>query len=91
MAVVAKVVLKGVTVEQYRAMSQRINAQLTDGPEGAISHLCYGSDGDLTIVDVWEDEAACRKFLALIGPIAEEQGRQIPEPEFYEVFSQVGT
>ena len=46
---------------------------------------------DLTVIDVWENEAACQKFLALVKPLAAEIGISLPQPEFYEVFSRPGT
>ena len=91
MSVASRVTLEGTTVAQYRALGQKINTDIPGGPEGAVSHLCYGKDGDLTVLDVWENEAACQKFLELVKPLAEEIGISLPQPEFYEVFSRPGT
>ena len=77
MAIVVSMHAHGMTVDQYRALGQRINDEFTDGPTGALSHLCFGRDGDLNIVDVWEDEAACRKFMAAVEPIAKELGIEL--------------
>ena len=87
MAVAVHVKLNGVSVEQYRTLGQRINEVLPDGPAGAVSHLCFGKDGALQIVDVWEDKAAFEMFMAVARPIAESLDLELPDPEYHAVVS----
>ena len=61
MAVVAHVVLPGVTKEQYDQVREAVG-WLAEPPVGGISHLTWWEGRDCHNVDAWESEEAFNKF-----------------------------
>jgi hypothetical protein len=61
MAVVAHVVLPGVTKEQYDQVREAVG-WLGEPPAGGISHLTWWEGGDCHNVDAWESEQAFNQF-----------------------------
>jgi len=61
MTVIAHVVLRGVTEEQYDAVRER-TGWLRRTPFGGHAHLTWWQDGDCHNVDAWETEAALLSF-----------------------------
>lgn len=91
MAVIAHVVLRGVSREQYDAVREEVG-WLERAPDGGHAHLTWWEGDDCHNVDAWESEAAFGAFgehrlrpaMALLG-IA-----QAPEVTFHpahEVFA----
>ena len=84
MAVVAHVVLRGVTPEQYDRV--RAEAQwLERTPEGGMAHLTWWDGGDCHNMDAWESEAAFGAFgeTRLAPAMARAGVAARPEVTFY--------
>jgi len=80
MAVVAHVVLPGVTKEQYDQVRGAVG-WLTETPVGGISHLTWWEGADCHNVDAWESEEAFSKFgEERLGPGMAKVGVQV-EPQ----------
>ena len=91
MAVVAHVVLRGVTKEQYDQVRE-IAGWLDDHPTGGLSHLTWWEGGDCHNVDAWESEEAFGAFgETRLGPaMAKADVNVEPEVTFHaahEVFT----
>jgi hypothetical protein len=90
MAVIAHVVLRGVSPEQY----DRVRAEakwLEQVPDGGIAHVTWWEGGDCHNVDAWESEAAFGQFgETRLGPAMQRAGVDAqPEVTFHpahEVF-----
>ena len=61
MAVVAHVVLRGVSKEQYDQVRAEV-AWLERPPDGGISHVTWWEGDDCHNIDAWEREAAFEAF-----------------------------
>jgi hypothetical protein len=90
MAVVAHVILRGVSREQYDQVRAEVG-WLEEPPTGGISHLTWWEGADCHNVDSWETEQAFAAFGAeRLGPGMAKAGIQVePEVTFYpahEVF-----
>ncbi len=57
MAVVAHVILRGVSPEQYNQVRAEVG-WLERPPDGGISHVAWWEGGDNHNIDAWESEAA---------------------------------
>jgi len=80
MAVVAHVVLRGVTKEQYDQVRAEVG-WLEEPPVGGISHVTWWEGGDCHNVDAWESEEAFNNFGAeRLGPGMAKAGVQV-EPQ----------
>jgi hypothetical protein len=90
MAVVAHVVLAGVSRQQYDQVRAEVG-WLDEPPVGGISHLTWWEGGDCHNVDSWESEEACNDFgaerlgpgMARIGPDIEPQVTFHPAHEVF--------
>jgi hypothetical protein len=90
MAVVAHVVLPGVTKEDYDRVREVVG-WLEEPPVGGLSHLTWWENGDCHNVDAWESEAAFNEFgeqrlgpgMAKVGVQSEPQVMSYPAHEVY--------
>jgi predicted ester cyclase len=81
MAVIAEVLVRGVTREQYDAVQERVGA-LERLPDGALAHLTWFEDGDCHSVDAWESEEAFGAFATQqLGPALAAIGLADLQPE----------
>jgi len=53
--------------------------------DGIVHHTCFGEDGKLRVLDVWESLEKFQAFGAILGPILAEVGIDPGEPEVAEV------
>jgi hypothetical protein len=91
MAVVAHVILRGVSKEQYDQVRAEVG-WLKEPPVGGISHVTWWEGGDCYNVDSWDSEEAFNTFAAeRLGPGMAKAGVQAePQVTFhpaYEVFT----
>jgi len=61
MAVIAHVVLQGVTTDQYDAIRKECG-WLEQAPDGGIAHLSWWEGDTNHNIDAWDDEAAFARF-----------------------------
>ena len=84
MAVVAHVVLSGVTQEDYDRVREAVG-WLEEPPNGGLSHLAWWEGGDCHNLDAWESEEAFNEFgRSRLGPGMAKVGIQSePQVTFY--------
>ncbi len=88
MSVVVRHRLSGLTRQQYDEVSRRLEESGAWPPDGLQMHVCFGSDGDLRVSEIWDSEEQLRAMLDKILPVANDVGVQIAgEPEIFEVHS----
>jgi D-mannonate dehydratase len=80
--------LSGLTRQQYDEVSRRLEESGAWPPDGLQMHVCFGSDGNLRVSEIWDSEEQLRAMLDKILPVANDVGVQIAgEPEIFEVHS----
>jgi ketosteroid isomerase-like protein len=80
MAVIAEVILRGISAEQYDAVRER-TGWVEHVPDGGLAHLTWWEGQDCHNVDAWENEAAFSAFAEQrLGPVMAALGLDI-EPE----------
>ena len=88
-AVVMKVVMPDATAENYDAVMEALEWDITEKPPGFISHVAGPGPNGWTVIDVWETQAGLERFVesrlgaALAGAFAGEPP-QI-EPRFFPI------
>ena len=84
MAVIAHVILRGVTKEQYDQVRAETN-WVADRPAGGLAHLAWWEGGDNHNIDAWEDEQAFQRFgEERLGPAMARLGIDVaPEVTFH--------
>jgi hypothetical protein len=85
MAVIAHVVLPGVSKEQYDRVRAAAGC-LTKLPDGGLSHVTWWEGSDCHNIDSWESEAAFQTFGDnRLGPAMAQAGVQVqPQVTFHE-------
>ena len=74
------------TAEQYDAAVQFINERLgEEAPEGSEYHVCWGTDGNLKVSEIWESREAFAAYGEKLMPLLAEIGIDPGEPEVFEV------
>jgi hypothetical protein len=74
MASVMQMRWKGVTKDQYEQLRALVRWE-NDHPDGAIFHVAYFDDGDISVVDVWESPEHFQRFMdARLGPGVQQVG-----------------
>ena len=86
MAIVVRYTPVGVTAAQYDAINDRVQSTLDWMPEGLDHHLCFGTEGDLRVSEVWDSREQWQAWTEQLMPLLVDEGVQFAgEPEVFEV------
>jgi hypothetical protein len=81
----------GLTKAQYDATVERINAELGEAtPDGALVHVCFGTDGDLHVSEIWESREKWQAFGEKLMPILAAAGVDPGQPDVFDVHNSFG-
>jgi len=80
--------IPGMTREQYENSSKKISKgrgnKLADWPvKGVLAHMAGPMPKGWRVVDVWQSEAAFKRFGKVFGPIMKESGFPEVEPKIF--------
>jgi hypothetical protein len=87
MSIVVRYHPASLTAEKYDASTRQMEeAGLEWPPEGLDYHVCFGSDGNLMVSEIWDSREQCEAFGERLMPLLAEAGIEMAgEPEFFEV------
>jgi hypothetical protein len=86
MSVVVRHQPRGLTKEKYDEVSRRMEDTGAWPPDGIDIHVCFGSEGDLRVSEIWDSEEQFRAFNEQLQPVLSEVGVELTgEPEVFEV------
>lgn len=86
MSVVVRHQPRGLTREKYDEVSRRMEEAGHWPPDGLDMHVCFGSEGDLRVSEIWDSEGQFRTFGERLFPVLNEVGVELGgEPEVFEV------
>ena len=54
-------------------------------PDGRDYHVCFGTDGELLVSEIWDSQEAFEAFAGQLMPILEQVGIDPGEPTIFEV------
>ncbi len=84
MSFLARFTPASLTSEQYDESIRR----LREGgfpPEGLAYHVCFGSEGNLRVSEIWDSREQFQAFGERLMPLLSEIGIEPGEPEFMEI------
>jgi len=85
MSILARFTPNSLTAEQYDEAVREMD-EVNSPPEGRDYHVCFGSDGDLRVSEIWDSreqfEAYGEKLMPNLAEIGIDPG---PEPEIIEI------
>jgi hypothetical protein len=87
MSIVARFTSTNLTPEKYAEVNRRLEeAGLWPQPAGLDVHVCFGSEGNLRVSEIWDSREQMDAALQTVMPILADVGIEFSgEPEFFEV------
>jgi hypothetical protein len=87
MSIVVRFHPASLTAEKYDASTSKLEEAGVDfPPEGLDYHVCFGSDGDLKVSEIWDSREQFEAFGERLMPVLAETGIEFSaEPEVFEV------
>lgn len=73
------------TAEQYDESVRRLEGSGDFPPEGMAYHVCFGTDGDLRVSEIWDSQEQFEAFGERLMPMLADVGIEPGEPEVLEV------
>ncbi len=71
------------TTQQY---DEAIRRQAGDfPPDGMDYHVCFGTDGNLRVSEIWDSQEQFDAYGELLMPLLADVGIDPGEPEFHEI------
>lgn len=85
MSVLIRFAPASLTVEQYDESVRRIQENGEWPPDGMEYHVCFGSDGNLRVSEIWDSQEQLDAFGERLMPVLSEVGIEPGQPEVLEV------
>jgi hypothetical protein len=86
MSIVVRLHPANLTMAQYEDVVRREEATGKFPPDGRDYHVCFGTDGDLLISEIWDSVEQFQAYGEVLMPILTDVGLQFTgDPEVFEV------
>jgi hypothetical protein len=86
MSIVVRFSPANLTAEQYDKVSSQVQESGDWLPDGMELHVCFGSDGNLRVSEIWDSQEQFESFGERLMPVLEENGIEFAaEPEIFPV------
>lgn len=89
MSVLIRFTPASLTAQQYDETVRRLEASGDFPPEGMDYHVCFGTDGNLKVSEIWDSREQLEAFGERLMPILSEVGIQPGEPELIDIHNVV--
>ena len=89
MSILVRFSPRSLTAEKYDESTARIEqAGIEFPPDGLEYHVCFGSDGNLRVSEIWDSKEQFEAFGQSLMPLLAEVGIEFSgEPEILEIHS----
>jgi hypothetical protein len=86
MSIVVRFQPASLTSQQYDESIRRLEEGGEFPPEGLEYHICFGSEGDLKVSEIWDSREQLEAFGQRLMPLLADVGIQFAgEPQIFEV------
>lgn len=85
MSVLARFAPASLTTEQYDESIRRLQEAGDFPPDGLDYHVCFGSDGNLRVSEIWDSQEQMEAFGERLMPVLADIGIEVNAPEFLEI------
>jgi hypothetical protein len=85
MSIVVRFAPASLTQEQYDASVRRLEQEGIFPPEGMDYHVCFGSEPNLHVSEIWDSREQWEAFGERLMPVLADIGIQPGEPVVFEV------
>jgi hypothetical protein len=77
------------TADKYEEVKRRLNDEGHWPPDGLEYHVCFGTDGQLKVSEIWASNGPFEAFGEKLGPILEQAGiTQSSPPEILDIYNE---
>lgn len=77
------------TAEQYDESVRRLRESGDFPPDGLDYHVCFGSDGNLKVSEIWDSQEQLTAFGERLMPVLADVGIDAGEPEVIAIHNVV--
>jgi hypothetical protein len=87
MSIVVRYRPDGLTAEKYDATTGKFEADGVEWPpDGLDYHVCFGTDGNLNVSEIWDSREQWEAFTQRLMPVLADAGIEFSgEPEVFEI------
>jgi hypothetical protein len=85
MSILARFTPASLTAQQYDESVRRMKESGDWLPDGLDYHVCFGSDGNLRVSEIWDSHEQFEAFGERLMPVLQEVGINPGEPELLEI------
>lgn len=85
MSMLARFTPAALTAEQYDESVRRLEESGDFPPDGLDLHVCFGTDGNLRVSEVWDSREQFEAFGERLMPVLADVGIEPGEPEIIDV------
>ena len=85
MSIVVRFAPTSLTAEQYDESVRRLEGSGDFPPEGMDYHVCFGTDGNLRVSEIWDSREQLAAFGEVLMPVLADIGIEPGEPEVLDV------
>jgi hypothetical protein len=86
MSVVGRFTPQGLTTEKYDESVRRLEEAGLFPPDGMEYHVCFGSEGNLRVSEIWDSREQLDAYMEGLMPVLTDVGIKFSgEPEILEV------
>ena len=89
MSVLIRFAPQGLTAEKYDESIRKLEEGGDFPPDGLELHVCFGSDGELRVSEVWDSAEQLDAFKDRLLPVLSEVGIDPGKPEVVDVHNLV--
>ncbi|HEX8074861.1 MAG TPA: hypothetical protein VF545_07755 [Thermoleophilaceae bacterium] len=85
MSILARFSPASLTAEQYDEGIRRLKEAGDFPPDGLDYHVCFGTDGNLRVSEIWDSNEQFEAFGERLRPVLEDMKIDAGEPEMMEI------
>jgi hypothetical protein len=80
---------QSLTAQQYDETVRRLEESGDFPPDGLDYHVCFGTDGNLKVSEIWDSQEQLDAFGERLRPVLDDAGIDPGEPELLKVHNTV--
>ena len=85
MSILIRFAPASLTAEQYDESVRRLEGAGAWPPDGLDYHVCFGTEGNLHVSEIWDSRGQLEAFGERLMPVLAEIGIEAGEPELMEI------
>jgi hypothetical protein len=89
MSIVVRFAPASLTAAQYDESVRRLTESGAFPPDGMDYHVCFGTEGNLRVSEIWDSREQLQAFGERLMPLLAEVGIEPGEPEVLEIHNVV--